>query len=336
MSSKKRVIIGIYKITNKVNNKAYIGQSIDIHQRWNKHKSNSFNENSESYNSTIGYAIRKYGVTNFAFEIIEKCCVELLDEREIHWISYYDTYHNGYNETLGGQSGRKEPDERTIGIMHDLANTQLTFLKISQKWDVSVKTVDSINAGRTWYSNERTYPIRKTKLQQKKNTKNTKKTIYFCPLCGKEMACGAKLCLECYNKERASRIPLKDKLLYLILRYPLTQIAKMYNVSSKSVEKWCKKYNLPYKQNQIKKLRDEYNVGEWYGRVNNDAAKKPVIRYNLNNEYLAMYTSIREAGHAIVVECGNKHKLENIEIGFSGCCKNKYKTAYGCKWKYAE
>jgi len=64
---------GIYKITNKINNHSYIGQSVNIENRWVDEKSRAFNSNSESYDSTLSKAFRKYGVDNFIFEIITLC-----------------------------------------------------------------------------------------------------------------------------------------------------------------------------------------------------------------------------------------------------------------------
>lgn len=89
---------GIYKITNLINKKVYIGQSINIEQRWAKHR-----------NSTDDFAIhkafRKYGIENFDFEILEKCSQEQLDEKEKYWIEYYDSLNNGYNMIPGGSNG---------------------------------------------------------------------------------------------------------------------------------------------------------------------------------------------------------------------------------------
>lgn len=89
-------MIGIYKITNKLNNKIYIGQSIHILQRWEEHKY-------QECNSAIHQAIKKYGIDNFTFEIIEECDQSLLDEKEIYWIKYYNSYKEGYNLTPGGR-----------------------------------------------------------------------------------------------------------------------------------------------------------------------------------------------------------------------------------------
>ena len=91
----------IYKITNKINGKSYIGQAIDIQTRWNKEKSRAFSPTSNEYNRTLSKAFRKYGLDNFTFEILEECDTNLLDEREIYYIALYDTYFNGYNDTTG-------------------------------------------------------------------------------------------------------------------------------------------------------------------------------------------------------------------------------------------
>ena len=65
-------MIGIYKLTNKINNKVYIGQSINIENRFQQHKNNCLNENLKDYNTKFYRALRKYGVENFTFEIIEE------------------------------------------------------------------------------------------------------------------------------------------------------------------------------------------------------------------------------------------------------------------------
>lgn len=87
---------GIYKITNMINGKSYIGQSIHIEQRWEEHLYKS------SGCSLIKYALHKYGKENFDFSIIEECQQTKLNEREQYWIQFYDSFNSGYNLTLGG------------------------------------------------------------------------------------------------------------------------------------------------------------------------------------------------------------------------------------------
>ena len=103
---------GIYKITNKLNNKVYIGCSKNIQHRWIAHKSESVLENNPQYNYSIHKAFRKYGIDNFSFEIIESTEEKDLFDKEKYWIKFYDSYNNGYNETLGGDSGPSMPEEQ--------------------------------------------------------------------------------------------------------------------------------------------------------------------------------------------------------------------------------
>lgn len=94
--------IGIYKITNKINNNAYIGLSVNIEKRWKNHIERSTSNFDKEYDKVLYKAFRKYGIENFSFEILEECPLEELKEKEIYWISFYDTYHHGYNATPGG------------------------------------------------------------------------------------------------------------------------------------------------------------------------------------------------------------------------------------------
>ena len=93
----------IYKITNTLNDKVYIGQTIKtVQKRCTEHKNNS---NKEYFSQIVLYkAFNKYGIENFICEEIEEVPNDKLDEREKYWIEYYDSYFNGYNSTLGGRT----------------------------------------------------------------------------------------------------------------------------------------------------------------------------------------------------------------------------------------
>lgn len=96
------IICGIYCITNTINQKKYVGLSKHIYRRWEDHKRIAFNPNNKKYHLPLYCAIRKYGLENFSFEIIEVCSEELLKERECYWIKFYNTVNTGYNLTEGG------------------------------------------------------------------------------------------------------------------------------------------------------------------------------------------------------------------------------------------
>ena len=73
-------MVGIYKIINKINGKIYVGQSVNIEERWKQHEYKAFNANGQAYNSAIHQAFRKYGVENFEYQVVELCSIEELDE----------------------------------------------------------------------------------------------------------------------------------------------------------------------------------------------------------------------------------------------------------------
>lgn len=100
-------MIGIYKIENQVNGKIYIGQSINIEQRWYNHR-NELNGNRHC-NRHLQNSWNKHGEKNFKFEIIEECTLDNIDEKEIYWISYYNSTNifNGYNISSGGNASSR-------------------------------------------------------------------------------------------------------------------------------------------------------------------------------------------------------------------------------------
>ena len=99
----------IYKITNRINDKIYIGQtSRSIEMRWKEHVRHAFEPNVAGYNSHFYKSIRKYGISNFTVDLIEKCSNGLMNEREIFWIDFYNSFNPkyGYNLTRGGEGTR--------------------------------------------------------------------------------------------------------------------------------------------------------------------------------------------------------------------------------------
>lgn len=92
----------IYKITNTVNGKVYIGQTVKKpNLRFTEHVYLA-NHPQLDHRGKLHGAMRKYGIDKFLLETIEECKVEDLNVREIFWISQYDSFENGYNCTLGG------------------------------------------------------------------------------------------------------------------------------------------------------------------------------------------------------------------------------------------
>ncbi len=98
---------GIYLIKNLINNKVYVGQSVNIKDRWGSHK-RKLNKNCHS-NLHLQSSWNKYGEDNFEFKVLEECDLNNINEREIYYIKKYNSanYEKGYNKTFGGQDSTR-------------------------------------------------------------------------------------------------------------------------------------------------------------------------------------------------------------------------------------
>lgn len=141
----------IYKITNLINNKIYIGKTLkDVYSRFAEHIRTSRNEDCE--NRPLYKAMKKYGVENFKVEEIEKVAVtdgHELNEREIYWIAYYNSYENGYNATLGGDGKSYLDYEKIAKTYQEIQNinktceicdcTHKTVQKVLKAYNIEIK-----------------------------------------------------------------------------------------------------------------------------------------------------------------------------------------------------
>lgn len=92
---------GIYAIKNKINNKMYIGKSVNVNKRKSYHL--WLLRNNSHFNPKLQNAFNKYGEENLEFVILEKCNKDELDDKEIKYINRYNTTNNGYNICEGGE-----------------------------------------------------------------------------------------------------------------------------------------------------------------------------------------------------------------------------------------
>ena len=326
-------MIGIYKIENMINHKCYIGQARDIEKRWKTHRKKSKKKNSPQYNYPLYCAFRKYGVENFSFEVLEECTIEDLNNKECFYITKFDSFYNGYNQTLGGDHSINNPKENIIGVIHDLEHSTLTISELIEKWKMSKEMVCGINTGRWWKQDNIDYPIRKKRILKSKEGKiktihapntNHKTEIIenFCDKCGKKLKTKtSNICPECAAKsrrkvERPTAVELEIKLKEL---KSFTAVGKFYGVSDKMISKWCKSYNMPTKIADYKPEKKEKQP---------ITQSKPVQMLDPEtNEILKTFSSIYEAEHYFGLTKPG---------GVSKACRGIRKTFHGYKWQFLE
>lgn len=83
----------IYCIENNINGKKYVGQTINLRQRWSKHKRRL--KKGRHDNSHLQNSFDKHGEKNFKFRVLEEVVKEKLNEREVYWIDVLDSFNSG-------------------------------------------------------------------------------------------------------------------------------------------------------------------------------------------------------------------------------------------------
>lgn len=131
----------IYKITNDVNGKIYIGKTeFSIEKRFAEHCRDAWKERNE--NRPLYRAMRKYGVEHFNVELLEE--TENPEERETFWIEYYRSFKNGYNATLGGDGKRYLDYDLIIATFKEVENCEEVARRLGCHSD-SIKRIIKAN-----------------------------------------------------------------------------------------------------------------------------------------------------------------------------------------------
>lgn len=326
-------MIGIYKITNLVNGKVYIGQSTNIKRRWKDHRKDAFWKNNPEYEYPLYRAMRKYGIDNFSFDILEECNKEDLNEKEKLYIAQYDSYQNGYNQTEGGDSfthNFKLTQKQILKIIQRLKTTRDNIYVIAKDFGVGGTTIHYINKGQQYPQPNETYPIRPHLAKiNKQNNKHLKQAKCQCPICGNTVSSKNNLCKSCSHKQsRKTDRPEPLELAKMIKEHGFEGTGKQLGVSGKAVSNWCKIYNIPHRKadlinwyneqmgvqttKPVKKTREDY--------------MKPVKQINMETgEIMNTFKSAAEAGNYLGKSNGNH---------ISEACRGKLAFAYGYYWEY--
>lgn len=152
-------MIGIYKITNLINNMVYIGQSIEVEERLLEHQRIPYRKDRPTYNYPLYKDIRKYGLNNFSFEPLRECSKEELNSKEMEFVALYDSFNNGYNQTPGGDSAAcGNLSNRHILTEEDVINIRTRYNNKEPRWNVyqdykelvSFDTFAHVWKGQTW------------------------------------------------------------------------------------------------------------------------------------------------------------------------------------------
>lgn len=130
----------IYKIINDINNKIYVGKTnYTILDRWKQHKADCKKITKEK--RPLYNAINKYGIEHFSIQEIEQCNEKEAAEREQYWISFYNSYKEGYNATYGGD-GKTLLDYSKILQLYD--NTKMSLIEIAKQCNCCVDSIRKI------------------------------------------------------------------------------------------------------------------------------------------------------------------------------------------------
>lgn len=231
-------MVGIYKITNSVNNKIYIGQSVNIERRFAQHRYDAKHEDRQ--NGKLLYKdIKKYGIDKFQFEIIEECSKDELNKREKHYIKVYNSNApNGYNKTIGGVGSpcyKKLSTEIILKIIERLKTSMDSAEIIALEFEISPDTVRSINSGRICRICSEEYPIRRhLSTIRKEANENSIKT--------------AK---KKYTKKVNNRPPAFDLAQDIVIN-GFECVGRKYNVSGNAIRKRCVSYGIPKTKTELR------------------------------------------------------------------------------------
>lgn len=306
-------MIGIYKITNKVTGKIYIGQSKQIEKRFKEHIRHS-RLNTRNARTPLHSDIKRYGSDNFAFEVLEECEMSLLSEREKFYIAKYNSTNPeiGYNITKGGIGGpimfafdnpKSVLSEAVVCEINSLYLKGLlkrqAYRIIFDKYGINKNTFTDVWSGKTYKTIVNRSNANKDHIKEMRRINMSKETDTFSKVYVREIR------------------DMKNK------GVPYIEVYGIYkDILNKNTFRdiW---YNRTYKY-----IKSDIPDNSAKSKNVRKSLYK-IAQYSLGGELLNTFSSIREA-YTSLFDNYTKTKASPIRA----CCLKKQKTAFGYKWEY--
>jgi len=246
-------------IKNLINNKIYIGQSLDIYNRWKGHIKDL--KNNRHHNKHLQNSWNKYGESIFEFEILKECFEEFLNKEEVYYINHYNCLNDkyGYNKRTGGDNSRLSDEAKTKLKLYNIGKklTNETKKKISlgnkNKKRTEQQRINIVNGQKGKHLSD----ITKQKMSKSTKGRKVSQTVKD------KISKGLKNSMALYKEKRKNGICNRYLQIYINKGYSLLneniinnikldinnkktfkQIAKDYNIAEYIVRKIIKNENL--------------------------------------------------------------------------------------------
>lgn len=306
----------IYIIRNTINNKCYVGQSVDYKTRFRKHKEEA-RRNNFHYKSYLYNAMNTLGIKNFYVELLESQ-VEDYNEKEIYYIKKFNTLRpNGYNLADGGNwypnlkgiehhSATVTSQEDLDAIYDELLNSEYTPNDIAKHYGISPDTVRKINSGVIYTQEGFNYPLRELILSSKKLERLTY-DLKYSNLTYAELSDLYKISINQVKAINAGKAWYRH-----YLKYPLREMVfcNRYGEVEK-IQKDLLSTNL-----SIEALSKKYNCStNTIRRINNgETHKNKQLQYPLRKLNKLSSTDVKEI-HILLIE--NQKSINEISAQYN-------------------